>query len=84
MFLWYRRLRLVQRRTVWCLTLFGSFCITVLLAIPMAWCFACGESFLALTHRLPAEVLVVEGWIGRDCVQAQSPIRTIHLITSSK
>jgi uncharacterized SAM-binding protein YcdF (DUF218 family) len=70
MFLWPQRLRLVQRRTVWCPTLFGSFCIAALLAIAVAWWVGCGESFLALTQRLPAEVLVVEGWIGPDGVRA--------------
>jgi uncharacterized SAM-binding protein YcdF (DUF218 family) len=32
--------------------------------------FWAGESFLSLTDRLPAEVLVVEGWIGRNGVRA--------------
>ena len=35
----------------------------------LGW-FNYGELFLALTHRLPAEVLVVEGWIGREGVRA--------------
>jgi len=30
----------------------------------------CGESFLSETERLPGEVLVVEGWIGREGVRA--------------
>jgi hypothetical protein len=38
--------------------------------IPVAWWCRCGESFLSLTSRLPAEILVVEGWIGRDGVRA--------------
>ena len=29
-----------------------------------------GKSFFSLTHRLPAEVLVVEGWIGKDGIRA--------------
>jgi uncharacterized SAM-binding protein YcdF (DUF218 family) len=70
MFQWCRRLRLVQRRTVSCPTLLGASCIALLMAIPMAWWVICGESFLSLTRRLPAEVLVVEGWIGRDGVRA--------------
>jgi hypothetical protein len=65
-----RRLRLVQRRTVWCPTLLGSSCIVVLLVVIAAWWCSSGESFLRLTRRLPAEVLVVEGWIGRDAVRA--------------
>jgi uncharacterized SAM-binding protein YcdF (DUF218 family) len=63
-------LRLAQRRTVWCPTWLGSFCIFALLVIPVAWWFTCGESFLSLTRRLPAHVLVVEGWIGRPGIRA--------------
>jgi hypothetical protein len=44
----------------------GWFCILLLLSIPVVWWWSRGESFLSLTRRLPAEVLVVEGWIGRD------------------
>jgi uncharacterized SAM-binding protein YcdF (DUF218 family) len=70
MFWWSERLRLVQRRTVWCPTMLGSFCILLLLAVPVVWWCIRGESFLSSTRRLPAEVLVVEGWIGSDGVQA--------------
>jgi uncharacterized SAM-binding protein YcdF (DUF218 family) len=72
MFLWCSRLRLVQRRTFACPTWLGMLCIALLLAIPMGWWFTWGESFLSLTRRLPAEVLVVEGWIGREGVRAAS------------
>ena len=65
-----RRLRLVQRRTLWCLTWLGAFCVALFLAAPAVWWFYCGESFLSLTERRPAEILVVEGWIGRDGVRA--------------
>jgi hypothetical protein len=41
-----------------------------LLFTPVVWWWSCGESFLSLTQRLPAEVLVVEGWIGRDGIRA--------------
>jgi uncharacterized SAM-binding protein YcdF (DUF218 family) len=64
------RLRLFQRRTVWCPTLLGCFFGLVLLTIPLVWWYNCGESFLSLTKRLPPEVLVVEGWIGRNGVRA--------------
>jgi hypothetical protein len=67
---WFPRLRLAQRRTVWCPTLVGTFCILTLLAIPTVWWFICGESFLSLTQRVPADVLVVEGWIGFDGLSA--------------
>jgi hypothetical protein len=64
------RLRLVQRRTCWRPTLLGAFCLLLLLSISVVWCCCRGESFLSVTQRLPAEVLVVEGWIGRDGVRA--------------
>jgi len=67
---WHRRLRIVERRTVWCPTLFGSFLLVLALIIPGAWWFLCGESFLTLNRRLPAEVLVVEGWIGYRGIRA--------------
>jgi hypothetical protein len=70
MFWWLRRLSLVRRHTVWCPTSFGSLCIVGLLAIPVCWWWSCGEAFLCSTSRLPAEVLVVEGWIGRNGVRA--------------
>jgi uncharacterized SAM-binding protein YcdF (DUF218 family) len=63
-------LRLVQRRTILCTTWFSNFCLAALLGVPLIWWFVCGESFLSLTQRLPADVLVVEGWIGRDGVRA--------------
>jgi DUF218 domain len=70
MFLLRRRLRLIQRRTVWCPTLLSSFCIVALLAVSVAWWCNSGELFLRMTQRLPAEILVIEGWIGRDGVRA--------------
>jgi DUF218 domain len=63
-------LRLVQRRSVWWPTWLGAFCITVLLVSPLAWWYLWGESFLSATCRLPAEILVVEGWIGEEGVSA--------------
>jgi uncharacterized SAM-binding protein YcdF (DUF218 family) len=41
----------------------------MLAALPVWWCFD-GESFLSLTQRRPAEVLVVDGSIGPDGVRA--------------
>jgi uncharacterized SAM-binding protein YcdF (DUF218 family) len=70
MFLWSERLRLFQRRTVWCPTFLGLLCILLLLAVPVIWWCISGESFLSSTQRFPAEVLVVEGWIGSDGVRA--------------
>jgi hypothetical protein len=70
MFLWSERLRLVQRRTIWCPTWLGSFCLFFLLAVPLVWWGLRGESILSSTKRFPAEVLVVEGWIGSVGVRA--------------
>ena len=70
MFLWFRRLRLVQRRTVWCPTWFAFFFIVGLPLVLVAWWWRCGESFLSSTQRLPAEILAVEGWIGPDGIRA--------------
>jgi hypothetical protein len=61
---------LFQRRTVWCPTLLGWFCIVALLMLPVFWWCSCGEVFLSLTHRLPADILVVEGWIGPAGIRA--------------
>ena len=70
MFLGYARLRLFQRRTIWCPTFLGWLSILVLLTSPLVWWYNCGESYLSLTRRLPADVLVVEGWIGRNGIRA--------------
>lgn len=66
----HSRWRLVQRRTIWCPTWLGFLCIACLLASPLLWWWTYGESFLSQTERLPGEVLVVEGWIGREGVRA--------------
>jgi len=63
-------LRFVQRRTAWQPTFLGSFCILLVLSITFVLgCWRC-EAFLSLARRLPADVLVVEGWIGREGVRA--------------
>jgi hypothetical protein len=64
------RLRLIQRRTILCPTWLGLFCCALFLTGPLLWWWMCGESFLSVTERLPGEVLVVEGWIGREGVRA--------------
>ena len=70
--LWRFRLKppLVRRRTVWWPTWIGWALIAVGIAVPGVWWSLAGESFLSLTERLPAEVLVVEGWIGYDGIRA--------------
>ena len=70
MFCWIHRLRFFQRRTISCPTLLGTICIACVLLLPAIWWFSCGESFLSLTRRLPAQVLVVEGWIGFNGIRA--------------
>lgn len=65
-----RRLRLWTRRTVWCPTLAGWLLLTGGAGAALAgWCRA-GETFLSVTDRRGADVLVVEGWIGNSGVRA--------------
>jgi hypothetical protein len=59
----------VQRAQKWP-TSFGALVVLILLAILSIWLWVYGEAFLSLTHRLPAEVLVVEGWIGNEGLRA--------------
>ena len=61
---------LFRRRTIWWPTLLGwaALCVCVA-AAGSAWCLW-GEGFLSLTERRPAEVLVIEGWIGADGIRA--------------
>jgi hypothetical protein len=60
----------VQRAAKWSPALLGAFAMVVVLAFSMIWLCIYGESFFSLTRRLPAEVLVVEGWIGDEGVRA--------------
>ena len=59
----------MQRRTGW-RPWIGWRLLAAGLVISGFWWTLDGESFLSLTDRLPAEVLVVEGWIGRNGVRA--------------
>src|SRR5271165_5528279 len=69
-FKWTLRLRLFRRATVWCPTWIGwSTIIALAVTLATSW-FNYGESILSLTHRVPADVLVVEGWIGRQGIRA--------------
>jgi DUF218 domain len=61
---WGRRL---VKRPWLPLSIFG---LLVLLVFPVIWLVNSGESFFSLTHRVPPEVLLVEGWIGQRGLQA--------------
>lgn len=61
-----RRWPLFARRTVWWPTGFGWLGLLGLGSALISLWFLCGETFLSPTRRLPAEVLIVEGWTGRD------------------
>jgi hypothetical protein len=74
----HRKWRLVHRRTLWCPTWLGCFCVAFFLAAPASWWCLNGEAVLSLTQRRPAEVLAVEGWIGRDGVRAAAAEFVAH------
>lgn len=62
--------RMFYRRTVWWPTRRGWACLLLsLVALLLGWCFY-AESFLSPTHRFPADVLVVEGWLGPGSIAA--------------
>ncbi len=63
-------LSLFKRRTVWCPTLIGWICIFAIFCAPVLFWWFRGELFLSQTERLPADVLVVESWIGIKGMQA--------------
>jgi len=63
-------LRFANRRTIWWPTWLGLWCIATLLVTPVAWWWIWGEAFLSLNRPIPAEELVVEGWIGLDALKA--------------
>jgi len=53
-----------------CPTWLGVLSIALLFFAPIAGWFLYGESYLSETQRSPADVLVVEGWIGRAGLRA--------------
>src|SRR5258708_7299203 len=61
----FGRLRPFRRCTILCPTWVGFWCITAVLFTLVAGWFTYGESFLVETHRSQADILVVEGCIGR-------------------
>jgi uncharacterized SAM-binding protein YcdF (DUF218 family) len=66
---WFPHLSLFRRCTIWCPTWLGFLLVAATLLISVAGWLIYGESLLALNDRLPADVLVVEGWIGRAGIQ---------------
>src|SRR5258708_17848134 len=66
----FGRLRPFRRCTILCPTWVGFWCITAVLFTLVAGWFTYGESFLVETHRSQADILVVEGWIGRKAICA--------------
>lgn len=61
---------LFRRRNVWLPTPLGWLVLALVAAVPViVWWFG-AERFLAVTDRQPADVLVVEGWIGLDGFRA--------------
>jgi hypothetical protein len=74
---WYG-FRFFQRLTMWSPTWLSFSCTVVLLLVPVGWWCVWGESFLSLTGRVPAEILVVESWIGRAAVRAAAAEFELH------
>lgn len=62
--------RFVHRRTVWWPTFLGWALLFVVVGGAILLWWLRGEAFMSLTERQPAEVLVVEGWIGSEGVKA--------------
>jgi hypothetical protein len=64
------KVRLFRQRTIWCPTWLGWLCLGLPLVAVLVWWSVRGESYLSLTSRVGADVLVVEAWIGREGMQA--------------
>ncbi|HWA29282.1 MAG TPA: ElyC/SanA/YdcF family protein [Lacunisphaera sp.] len=58
-----------QRRTIWWPTPLGWFLLSLLWMVPATLWIIFGERFLSYPERRPAEVLVVEGWIGEEGIR---------------
>ena len=64
------KLRFFARRTVYVPTLLGWTLLASFFALPGLWWFNYGEAFLSVTSRVPARILVVEGWVGPEGLKA--------------
>lgn len=60
--------RFFQRRNLWWPTWAGWLLFGVLLGTPVLFWIVGGEAWLSRTERLPATVLVVEGWTGIEAI----------------
>ena len=65
-----KTIRVFSRREIWWPTCFGWLLAAVLAIAPLVFWGIEGEAILAVTDRLPADVLVVDGWIGRAGIVA--------------
>jgi hypothetical protein len=63
------RIHLVERRSIWWPTWQGWLVIVLVGGGLAVGTFRNAERFLSLTQRVPADVLVVEGWIGTSALQ---------------
>lgn len=59
-------IRFFERRPMWWPTRAGWILIFTVAVFPPSFWTIQGETFLAATNRVPADVLVVEGWIGHE------------------
>ena len=63
-------LSLFKRRTIWWPTWRGWAGLSLIFGIFAVWWYFEAEPFLSQTERQPADILVVEGWIGIDGITA--------------
>lgn len=61
---------LVRRRTVWWPTWLGWMLLFLTGALPLALWVFCGERFLCANEPAPSQILVVEGWVGTETLDA--------------
>lgn len=61
---------LFRKRTIWVPTRWGAVCLLIFVfGLGSLWWFR-GEAYLSLTERVPADVLIVEGWISAKGIRA--------------
>jgi hypothetical protein len=64
------KLRFLERKNIWWPTWQGWFTFSFIAALLFVGAFWNAEKFLSLTERVPANVLVVEGWIGKEALRS--------------